>query len=185
MVDKWQNLGYFVFGECNILNGIRQTPARGYRCVGRMSTWEKTIARRVKISMGPKIGMCENKDRFRGLSRAIRLSFLVVASLAFVSCTKPTSIGPLVAGPRHCGVGIYEIKDTLMTPAVRYFKVEGFGLIVVDNKLCLGYTDYEIAHAEVEQQSYRLKTPIADFAIGKEAEDLNIGMLKGQRNNYR
>ena len=72
-----------------------------------------------------------------------------------------------------------------MTPAVRYFKVEGFGLIVVDNKFCLGYTDYEIAHAEVEQQSYRVKTPIADFAVGKEAENLNIGMLEDQRNNFR
>ena len=134
---------------------------------------------------GLKIGMCENKERLRALSKTIRRSFLAVASLTLVSCTKPTSIGPLVVGPRHCGVGIYEIKDTLMTPAVRYFKVEGFGLIFVDDSLCLGYTDYEIAHAEVEQQSYRVKTPIADFAVGKEAENLNIGMLGDQNNNFQ
>lgn len=96
-------------------------------------------------------------------------------SLLLSSCVTPVAIGP-----HHFGIGIYNQELRQINPDVNYEKVAGVGILLADGRFCLGYADCQSVYAHLEGCSYCVQTPLADFAVGKEAENIGIEFLSSK-----
>jgi hypothetical protein len=85
------------------------------------------------------------------------------------SCSAPITIGP-----DHLGVGLYRTESRDIHPHVDYRKVEGIGVLFTPGRTSLGYAKYEIILAALDKCGYSVHTPLADFAVGKAAEDVGV-----------
>ncbi len=89
-------------------------------------------------------------------------------------------VTPVTTGPHHFGIGIYHQELRQINPDVNYEKVEGVGILIADGRVSLGYADYQVVYARLDGCSYRVQTPLADFAVGKEAENIGIEFLSSK-----
>jgi len=78
---------------------------------------------------------------------------------------------PITMEPDYLGVGLYRIQSQDIHPHVNHRKVEGIGVLFTPGRISLGYAEYEIVSASLDKCSYSVRTPLADFAVGKAAED--------------
>jgi hypothetical protein len=85
------------------------------------------------------------------------------------SCSAPITIGP-----DHLGVGLYRTESQDIHPHVNHRKVEGIGVLFTPGRTSLGYAKYEIILAALDKCGYSVHTPLADFAVGKAAEDVGV-----------
>jgi len=85
------------------------------------------------------------------------------------SCSAPITIGP-----DHFGVGLYQAQSCKINPNVSYRKVEGIGVLFTPGRASFGYADHELVSARLDTRSYSVSTPLADFAVGKAAENAGV-----------
>ena len=98
------------------------------------------------------------------------LMLLTTGLLTLVgSCCSPITIGP-----DHFGVGLYQAKYRKINPDVSYRKVEGIGILFTPGRASLGYAEHELVSAKLDTRSYSVSTPLANFAVGKAAENAGI-----------
>ncbi len=86
-------------------------------------------------------------------------------------------VAPVTTGPNHFGIGIYNHELEQINPDVNYEKVEGVGLLLIDGRLSFGYTDHQVVSARLDGCSDRVQTPLADYAVGEEAENIGIDFI--------
>jgi len=95
---------------------------------------------------------------------------LIAGSLTLLgSCSAPITIGP-----DHFGVGLYQAQYCKINPDVSYRKVEGIGLLFTPGRVSFGYAEHELVSAKLDTRSYSVSTPLADFAVGKAAENAGV-----------
>jgi hypothetical protein len=103
-----------------------------------------------------------------------RLLFLVVPVPLLVS----SCASPVTWSSRHFGAGAFIIDARVIAPGVKYLGVRGVGVVVIDNRLCIGAVDSRCVQAEVQGRSYAVQSPLAEFAVGAEAEKSAYEFLK-------
>ena len=81
-------------------------------------------------------------------------------------------VTPLVLGADRFGLGLYSIDDRDINENVQYTKIEGVGVLYAGGSLRIGYSNTERVVARLESKSYGAITPLADFAVGEEADAL-------------
>ena len=91
--------------------------------------------------------------------------FLCFSALALNGC-----VTPLVFGADRFGLGIYSVHDRDINEDVQYTKIEGVGVLYAGGSLRIGYSNAERVVARVEGKSYIAITPLAEFAVGEEAD---------------
>ncbi len=95
-------------------------------------------------------------------------------------CVSSTGCAPfVVAKAGYFGVGSFKIDDRAVTEDVRYTSVKGVGVLGGREGLSVGYVESARVVANVKGKSYRVATPLVDFAVGEEAERDGFGFLSG------
>ena len=114
----------------------------------------------------------DSKKNKRPIARSMAL-ILATGALLLAGCCRT----PIVVGPRHLGIGLYQVDAKSVNPDVDYYRIEGVGVLYANGRLSLGYGDHQWVHAHVDGRSYRASTPLADFAVGHEAEKAGIAFV--------
>ena len=97
-----------------------------------------------------------------------------VLLLTFLSIHLTSCAGPVTIGPDRFGIGLYRTQFREANPDVTYFSVEGIGVLFAPGRVSLGYAQDELVSAKLDNRSYSVRTPLADFAVGKAAEEAAI-----------
>jgi len=97
-----------------------------------------------------------------------------VLLLTFLSIHLTSCAGPVTIGPDRFGIGLYRTQFRAANPDVTYFSVEGIGVLFAPGRVSLGYAQDEMVSARLDNRSYSVRTPLADFAVGKAAEEAAI-----------
>lgn len=113
-------------------------------------------------------------DRLCLFSGIRRLLFPVTLLLLLVS----SCASPVTWSSRHFGAGAFLIDARVIAPGVKYLGVRGIGVVVIDHRLCVGVVDSRCVQAEVQGRSYAVQSPLAEFAVGAEAEKSAYEFLK-------
>ena len=106
--------------------------------------------------------------------RRARHIAVFVLLLTFLSIHLTSCAGPVTIGPDRFGIGLYRTQFREANPDVTYFSVEGIGVLFAPGRVSLGYAQDELVSAKLDNRSYSVRTPLADFAVGKAAEEAAI-----------
>ncbi len=116
----------------------------------------------------------ELSRRLRCVGCRLLLGVVVVALSGCVT--------PLVLGADRFGLGLYSVDDRDINEDVQYTKIEGVGVLYAGGSLRIGYSNAERVVARLEAKSYGAITPLADFAVGDEANALTRHFVSRELN---
>ena len=97
--------------------------------------------------------------------KALRSALLPGICLLVLGCVTPVTIGD-----NHFGLGLYHDQLEILNDDVTYHRVTGLGLLAINGRLMLGFADHQGVEAQIDGRSYHIVTPLADIAVGEEAE---------------
>ncbi|MEE8154202.1 MAG: hypothetical protein V3T53_04475 [Phycisphaerales bacterium] len=106
----------------------------------------------------------ELSRRLRCVGCRLLLCVVVVALNGYVT--------PLVLGADRFGLGLYSVDDREINEDVQYTKIEGVGVLFARGSFRIGYSNAERVVARLEAKSYGTITPLAEIAVGEEANAL-------------
>ena len=103
---------------------------------------------------------------------------LTVALVLPLLVLLPSCVTPVASGPRHRAIGLFQSRSRRVRPEVEYSEVRGVGVAMIEGRLSLGYVHWRCVEAAVDRRSYRVATPLADFAVGAAAESAGLDFIQ-------
>ncbi len=97
------------------------------------------------------------------------MSGLVVLTAFVFGCATPIAVGE-----DWFGLGLFRVDNQQLTDDVAYRQITGVGLLVTGQRVALGFTDERSVTARLDDRSYSIDTPLAQIAVGGEADRIAL-----------
>ncbi len=83
-------------------------------------------------------------------------------------------VTPITVGEDWFGLGLFRVESQQITDDVAYRQITGVGLLVTGTRVSLGFTDEQLVAARLDDRSYSIDTPLAQIAVGGEADRIAL-----------